>query len=130
VAHALVESGRRVVNLDLRGHGGSEWPEDGRYDLESHIEDLRAVLAQMASRPVVVAATLGGWIATAALSTDAANLAAGLALVDMPARSDADTARQIASRLADNALAQQWDERTIANFPLDDVAERLLAAAP
>jgi pimeloyl-ACP methyl ester carboxylesterase len=90
VAHALVESGRRVVNLDLRGHGGSEWPEDGRYDLESHIEDLRAVLAQMASRPVVVAAALGGWIATAALSTDAANLAAGLALVDMPARSDAD----------------------------------------
>jgi flavin reductase (DIM6/NTAB) family NADH-FMN oxidoreductase RutF/pimeloyl-ACP methyl ester carboxylesterase len=129
VAHALVESGRRVVNLDLRGHGGSEWPSDGRYDLESHIEDLRAVLAQMASRPVVVAATLGGWIATAALAKDAANLAAGLVLVDMPARSDADTAREIASRLADGDAAPQWDARTIANFPLDNVAERLLSAA-
>ena len=34
------------------------------------------------SGPVLVAATLGGWIATAALATDAANLAAGLVLVD------------------------------------------------
>ena len=45
VADALVQAGRRVVSLDLRGHGGSEWPESGRYDLEAHIEDLRAVLA-------------------------------------------------------------------------------------
>ena len=43
VADALVQAGRRVVSLDLRGHGGSEWPESGRYDLEAHIEDLRAV---------------------------------------------------------------------------------------
>ena len=132
VAAALVESGRRVVNLDLRGHGGSEWPADGRYDLDAHVDDLRAVLAQMASRPVVVAATLGGWIATAALATDAANLAAGLVLVDMPARSDADTLKDIASRLASNDAdgARQWDERAVANFPLGDVTDRLAAAAP
>jgi pimeloyl-ACP methyl ester carboxylesterase len=111
VAAALVESGRRVVNLDLRGHGGSEWPADGRYDLDAHVDDLRAVLAQMASRPVVVAATLGGWIATAALATDAANLAAGLVLVDMPARSDADTLKDIAARLVTergNGMNAQW----------------------
>ena len=54
VAEALVQAGRRVVSLDLRGHGGSEWPESGRYDLEAHIEDLRAVLAQLGTRPVVV----------------------------------------------------------------------------
>ncbi|MFN5780440.1 MAG: alpha/beta fold hydrolase, partial [Novosphingobium sp.] len=88
VAEALVQAGRRVVSLDLRGHGGSEWPESGRYDLESHIEDLRAVLAQLGTRPVVVTSTSSGWIATVALATDAANLAAGLVLVDMPARRD------------------------------------------
>jgi flavin reductase (DIM6/NTAB) family NADH-FMN oxidoreductase RutF/pimeloyl-ACP methyl ester carboxylesterase len=131
VAAALVESGRRVVNLDLRGHGGSEWPGDGRYDLDSHVDDLRAVLAQMASRPVVVAATLGGWIATAALATDAANLAAGLVLVDMPARSDADTLKDIAARLAASGdSARTWDERAVANLPLGDIADRLAAAAP
>ena len=62
---ALVQSGRRVVSLDLRGHGGSEWPADGRYDFEAFVEDLRAVLAQLGGRPVVVAATLGGWVAAA-----------------------------------------------------------------
>lgn len=132
VAAALVESGRRVVNLDLRGHGGSEWPADGRYDLDAHVDDLRAVLAQMASRPVVVAATLGGWIATAALATDAANLAAGLVLVDMPARGDADTLKEIAARLVanDGDGARLWDERAVANLPLGDITDRLAAAAP
>jgi flavin reductase (DIM6/NTAB) family NADH-FMN oxidoreductase RutF len=132
VAEGLVQAGRRVVNLDLRGHGGSEWSADGRYDLDTHVEDLRAVLAQMGSRPVVVAATLGGWIATVALSTDAANLAAGLVLVDMPAQVQADTAQAIADRLREVQAAghDKWDVRTIAQLSLDDVAQRLTEAAP
>jgi flavin reductase (DIM6/NTAB) family NADH-FMN oxidoreductase RutF/pimeloyl-ACP methyl ester carboxylesterase len=132
VAEGLVQAGRQVIALDLRGHGLSEWPADGRYDLESYAEDIRAVLAQMGSRPVVVAATLGGWIATTALATDAANLAAGLVLVDMPARSEPGMAREIAGRLlAGNAdAAAQWDERTLAHFPIEDIADRLQAIAP
>lgn len=46
-SRALVAAGRRVINLDRRGHGGSEWPEDARYDFQSYVEDLRAVLAQL-----------------------------------------------------------------------------------
>lgn len=132
VAEGLVQAGRRVVNLDLRGHGSSEWPVDGRYDLEAYVEDLRAVLAQMGSRPVVVAATLGGWIATVALSTDAANLAAGLVLVDMPARSDPDLAADIAERLrrAQQSEGSLWDDRVLGQFQLDDVAAQLAASAP
>ena len=112
VADGLVQSGRRVVALDLRGHGTSQWPDDGRYDLDTHAEDLRAVLAQMGSRPVVVTATLGGWIATAALATDAANLAAGLVLVDMPVHSDRALAGEIAGRLAgaEGHVKAGWDE--------------------
>lgn len=79
VADALVLSGRRVVNLDLRAIGAAP-----AADLATHVEDLRAVLAQMGSRPVVVAARCGGWIATRALALDGAHLAAGLVLVDMP----------------------------------------------
>ena len=82
VADALVVSGRRVVNLDLR----EAVKEDG---LAPRIEDLRAVLAQMGSRPVVVAAGRGGWIATRALALDGTHLAAGLVLVDMPVDEDA-----------------------------------------
>lgn len=84
VSAALHQAGRHVINLDLRGHGGSDWPDDGRYDFASYVEDLRAVLAQMRTRPVVVAPGLAGWIAAAALAEDAATLAAGLVLVDLP----------------------------------------------
>ena len=82
VADGLVLSGRRVVTLDLRS-------DDGPDQLAVHIEDLRLVLAQMGSRPVVVAARHGGWIATRALTIDGVLLADGLVLVDMPEDTDA-----------------------------------------
>lgn len=133
VAQALVQSGRRVVSLDLRGHGGSEWPADGRYDFQSFVEDLRAVLAQMGCRPVIVAATLGGWIATAALETDAALLAAGLVLVDLPTQVDARTSAEIGQRLRDQLARTEgkpdWDERLFANFGTVEMPQRLASAA-
>ena len=132
IATALVGAGRRIVSLDLRGHGGSEWPEDGRYDFDAHVEDLRAVLAQMGSRPVVVASMLGGWIATAALASDAATLAAGLVLVDMPLRAQDNFAQDIAARIAatGDANIAPFDPRTLAGFQLPDAETRLLDAAP
>jgi flavin reductase (DIM6/NTAB) family NADH-FMN oxidoreductase RutF len=128
VIEALVQGGRQVLSLDLRGHGGSEWPTDGRYDLEAYAEDLRAVLAQLNSRPVVVAATVGGWIATQALACDAATLAAGLVLVDMPIRTAPEAARQISKDLFTNQPS--LDPRVIGAMDLDSVANMVLAAAP
>ncbi len=90
VADGLVLSGRRVVNLDLRTDGGPD-------QLAAHVEDLRLVLAQMGSRPVVVAARHGGWVATRALASDGILLAGGLVLVDMPDDADA-VASGIAAR--------------------------------
>ena len=134
VADALVDAGRRAILLDLRGHGGSEWPADGRYDLDAHAADLRAVLAQLGGRPVVVAASLGAWVAAVALERDAALLAAALVLVDMPARSDPEASERLGARLRE--LAQKadadavWDPRAVGGFPLDGVADRLIEAAP
>jgi len=132
VALALVNAGRRAIMLDLRGHGRSEWPADARYDLDAHAEDLRAVLAQLGGRPVVVASSLGGWVATAALARDPALLAAGLVLVDVPARSDPATSAQVGARLREMAAVPGagWDPRVIDGFRIDEVAERLAAAAP
>lgn len=96
VAEALVLSGRRVVNLDLRPVDTDDFGAD---DLGPHIEDLRAVLAQMGSRPVVVAARRGGCVAAHALAPDGAHLAAGLVLVDMPVDSGLVPV-ETASRLA------------------------------
>ena len=136
VAEGLVQSGRRAICLDLRGHGASEWPADGRYDLAAHVEDLRLVLAQLGTRPVVVASTLGGWLAALALSAngsaDAGNLATGLVLVDMPVDADAESAREIGERLrkvAERGPAQ-WDPRAIGQIDTTAIRLALMAAAP
>jgi flavin reductase (DIM6/NTAB) family NADH-FMN oxidoreductase RutF/predicted alpha/beta hydrolase len=132
VAETLVRFGRRVVNLDMRGHGGSDWPAEGRYEFEALVEDLRAVLAQLGSRPVVVAATLGGWIASAALSADATSLAAGLVLVDMPARAQAGMAQELTRRIAEapQQASHAWDQRAIGGSLVGDMESRLLDWAP
>lgn len=102
VAEALEQAGRRVISLDMRGHGGSEPADGARQDFDAMAEDLRAVLAQLGTRPVVVAATLGARIAVRALARDAALLASGLVLVDMPIGADDITAKGgEASGLAD-----------------------------
>lgn len=82
VADALAMAGRHVINIDLRGHGASEWPPEGRYGFDAFVEDLRAVLAQLPSRPVIVGAGKGGLAAVCALGEDGAHLAAALVLVN------------------------------------------------
>ena len=81
-AQALAAAGRYAITIDLRGHGQSDWAKDGRYDLEAYAADLRAVLSQLQTRPVVVGASIGGYIALAALADGGAALASGLVLVD------------------------------------------------
>lgn len=134
VAVALHQAGRHVINLDLRGHGGSEWPEDARYDFDAYVEDLRAVLAQLRTRPVVVAATLGGWIATAALADEAATLAAGLVLVDLPTTNDPGVTRSMAEKLRNLATTgvgkPDYDVRLFDRFDMGGVIERINFAAP
>lgn len=130
-AVALAEAGRYVISLDLRGHGESEWPEDGRYDLDAHVGDLRAVLAELQARPVIVGASMGGWIATAAIGESATQLATGLVLVDAPPRMDREATQRIRS-LLDTApgRGQAWHPRAIENgIATDEVAPRLIAAA-
>lgn len=133
LAEGLQKAGRRVISLDLRGHGGSEWPDDARYDFEAFVEDLRAVLAQMGTRPVVVASTFGGWIACAALEREAALLASGLVLVDLPVNPDPDILRRIGKRLIEttNVVSDQtqWDARLFDALDTSDMAQRLTGVA-
>ena len=133
-AAALIEAGRHVINLDLRGHGASDWPGAGRYGFEAYVEDLRAVLGQLGSRPVVVAASFAGWVAVAALAGEGAHLAAGLVLVDAPPRLDPAVAKTVSDQLRAHALSRggeaHWDRQFLDGVDSDAVLERLNAAAP
>jgi flavin reductase (DIM6/NTAB) family NADH-FMN oxidoreductase RutF/pimeloyl-ACP methyl ester carboxylesterase len=127
VAEGLVQAGRRVISLDLRGHGASEWPSDGRYDLAAYAEDLRAVLAQLNARPVIVAATVSGWMAVTALALDASQLAAGLVLVDMPAGGADEAAKQISEAMP--SVGPALDPRVKGAMDLAAVTETVIGSA-
>ena len=92
-----------------------------------------AVLAQMRTRPVVVAATLGGWIATIALAEEAATLAAGLVLVDLPMTNDPDVMRTMAEKLRNLATTRvgkpDYDVRFFDRFDMIGVIDRINSAA-
>lgn len=79
LADGLVHSGRRVIAVDPLPPAGPAVDA-----LAARAADLRAILGQTGSRPVIVAAGAGGWAAIAALAEDRAELAAGLVLVDLP----------------------------------------------
>lgn len=133
VAEALMLAGRYVIALDLRGHGASDWPADGRYDLDAFVEDVRAVLAQLQVRPAVIGASLGGWVAAVALGRDPAQLASGLVLVDVPPQFGAETARAMGDSLRARAARTrqpEFDPRLLDTFDLAAVPARLAEAAP
>ena len=40
----LADAGYRVISLDARGHGQSDWIENGDYGPQSQVDDLLAVI--------------------------------------------------------------------------------------
>jgi flavin reductase (DIM6/NTAB) family NADH-FMN oxidoreductase RutF/pimeloyl-ACP methyl ester carboxylesterase len=158
-AQALAEAGRYAIALDLRGHGGSAIPQDGRYDLEAYAADLRHVLRQLPTRPVVIGGALGGLTAMAAIGETAEPVSSGLVLVGCSPWHDAEAIKAVAGRFrtqidgyasAEAALADtgmdadaaedleqrtdgcfhwRWDPRFIDGFDVLAEADRLAAAA-
>lgn len=80
-AKALAQRGYRVINFDARGHGESEWSENGAYSLDDRVGDLEAIVAQLDQPFALVGASLGG--ATAIHAVAHAMSPAAVVLVDI-----------------------------------------------
>ncbi|MFC4295873.1 alpha/beta fold hydrolase [Novosphingobium tardum] len=78
---ALVGRGYRVINVDGRGHGDSDWSEAGRYSLDDRVDDLRVITAGITGPFALVGASLGGMTAIHAAASGLAPSA--LVLVDI-----------------------------------------------
>ena len=85
-ARALAERGFRAIALDMRGHGDSEWPERGNYQIETYVADLIQVCAQIGARPAVVGASLGGITSLLTVQGTESELFSSLTLVDVTPR--------------------------------------------
>jgi pimeloyl-ACP methyl ester carboxylesterase len=101
-AARLAAAGWTAVALDQRGHGDSDWSEDGAYDSADFAADAVAVAAAIEKRiakPAVIGASLGGMAAMFA-EGDAAKKGlpprfAALVLVDVTPRFDPSGAMKI-----------------------------------
>lgn len=60
-AAAVAQRGWQAVTVDLRGHGESDWSDDGDYRVTSFAGDVLEVLAGLPPNPVLVGASLGGF---------------------------------------------------------------------
>jgi flavin reductase (DIM6/NTAB) family NADH-FMN oxidoreductase RutF len=116
VADALVQAGRRAIRVEL--------PLGEAEDIA--IAHLQAMLAQLGSRPVVVAGARAAWLAAAALTGDAAHLAAGLVLVDLACGAECDRAEAIASDLALPTLVVRGGFAPVPADPVNDAFVRAL----
>ncbi|MEU5950868.1 alpha/beta hydrolase [Streptomyces sp. NPDC047525] len=91
----LAALGWRVIAPDLRGHGTSGWSADGDYALDLFAGDVRALVAELGDRPVLIGASLGGLSSLLAAGEAPRAAVRALVLVDVAHRPDPGGARRI-----------------------------------
>ncbi len=64
---ALADKGWCAYAVDLRGHGDSDWADDGDYTLDAFAGDVVAISRALDQPPALVGASLGGLSALAAI---------------------------------------------------------------
>lgn len=87
-ASALAQMGWRAVALDLRGHGDSAWSDGGDYRIERFADDLVGVARELADRPSLIGASLGGLAGLCAEAVIAPGTFSSLTLVDIIPKMD------------------------------------------
>lgn len=89
---ALAATGMRVVAVDARGHGDSDWSPTRDYTRDAMVGDLRTVLEQLGATSeagaVVVGASMGGITGLLATASPGGELIRALVLVDIVPRSE------------------------------------------
>ena len=112
----------RVLALDQRGHGDSDWDPEARYDAESMTDDLEAVLdALEVDRFVLVGFSMGGRVSMTFAGRHPERLA-GLVIADIGPEVDARGVLRIGGEMAEHRAPVFTDAREYAamlslNYP-------------
>ncbi len=104
-AQQLAERGMRAITIDLRGHGESDWLENGHYRFPDYAADAKTVFQQIekqfGEKPIAVGASLGGISSLLAEGETSSPLLNGLVLVDITPRMDPGGVNKILSFMGD-----------------------------
>ena len=121
-AAAVAERGWQAVTVDLRGHGESDWSEDGDYRLVSFAGDVQELLRHLPPQPVLVGASLGGFTTMLLAGEISPGIARAAVLVDIVPNMDPSGATRIHNFMAD---------RVKSGFEsLDEVADAIAEYNP
>ena len=92
---ALGAAGYYAIALDARGHGDSDWADDGIYNQDVMVEDLRLLTRLLdKTRPVLVGASMGGGTSLVAIGEGRID-ATALVLVDIAPRIEPEGVKKI-----------------------------------
>jgi pimeloyl-ACP methyl ester carboxylesterase len=112
----------RVLALDQRGHGDSDWDPEARYDAESMTDDLEAVLdALEIDRFVLVGFSMGGRVSMTFAGRHPERLA-GLVIADIGPEVDARGVLRIGGEMAEHRApvftdVQEYAAMLSLNYP-------------
>jgi pimeloyl-ACP methyl ester carboxylesterase len=121
-AVAVAERGWQAVTVDLRGHGESDWSHDGDYRVTSFAGDILEVLRHLPPQPVLVGASLGGFISMLLAGELAPGIARAVVLVDIVPNMEQSGAARVHEFMA---------ERMESGFgSLEEVADAIAAYNP
>jgi non-heme chloroperoxidase len=126
--HAWSVAGQRLsgagyfaVALDSRGHGDSDWADDGDYTQDAQVADIVAVLGAIGKpKPILVGASMGG---------GASLIAVGEGYVDAAALVVVDTAPRVETEGA-TEIREFMDQSPDGFESLDAVAEAIAKYQP
>lgn len=118
----MAERGWQAITVDLRGHGESDWSDDGDYRVVSFAADIQEVLRQLPPRPVLVGASLGGFTAMLLAGELAPGIASAVVLVDIVPNMDPSGASRIHAFMSDR-MESGFDS-------LDEVADMIAEYNP
>ncbi|MBS9533534.1 alpha/beta hydrolase [Mycobacterium sp. M1] len=121
-AATVADRGWQAVTVDLRGHGESDWAAQGDYRLESFAADVAEVLRTLPPAPVLVGASLGGFIAMLLAGELNPGSVGALVLVDIVPNMDPSGAERVQAFMADK-VETGFDS-------LDEVADAIAAYNP
>jgi pimeloyl-ACP methyl ester carboxylesterase len=121
-AAAVAERGWQAITVDLRGHGESDWSNEGDYRVVSFAADIHEVLRQLPPRPVLVGASLGGFTSMLLAGEISPGIASAVVLVDIVPNMDPSGANRIHAFMADR-VASGFDS-------LDEVADMIAEYNP
>ena len=98
----LISPHYRVLAIDQRGHGDSDWDSERRYDVDYMVQDLEALTETLSiERLVLIGFSMGGRVATCFAGRYPERLA-GLVIVDIGPEVDPRGTSRIRSEVEEN----------------------------